>query len=264
MTQPTGQEAPAVKPARKIAIVGTASSTFHETPYQDQAFEIWGLPWHKYERLDAAFEIHCRALWTGPTFQDHDAYIKKLNGLGVPVYMLEDVPGVERQVGYPVHDVARLFDPDYEPAQLAQRGPFASSIAYMIGLAVYQFTQGEPIDELAVYGVDMLCNDEYAYQRANCDAWLMLARGLGMKVTVPANSALLKYSFVYGIHAPPSELKRGVHSGYLQKRRASFAQQLEVKKRECAHLEGAILELDNLTGFAVHYERGGVIPGADT
>lgn len=258
---PAEYAAPALK--RKIAIVGTASSSVHLAPYDDPEWEIWGLPWHTYKRIDRAFEIHHRALWTGPSFKDHAAYIKRLNELGCPVYMLEDVAGIERRVPYPVHEVARLFDPNYVPEDIARSAPYASSIAYMIGLAVYLYTAGEAIDELGVYGVDMLCDDEYAYQRANCDAWLMLARGLGLKVTLPSETALLKYNFVYGLQPPPSEAKKGLHTDYLQRRIDSYEQQLAVKRKECNHLEGAVLELKNLQGFQRHYERGGIIPGAD-
>jgi hypothetical protein len=42
--------------------------------------------------------------------------------------------------------------------------------------------------------VDMRADEEYSYQRANCEYLIGLARGKGIKVHIPEVSPLLKFS----------------------------------------------------------------------
>ena len=46
--------------------------------------------------------------------------------------------------------------------------------------------------------------EEYFYQRAGCEYLIGLARGMGVKVVIPHESALCKASYVYGYSEPPN------------------------------------------------------------
>ena len=42
---------------RKIAIVAKAATSAN-APWHDEGWEIWGMPWISYPRVDKFFEIH--------------------------------------------------------------------------------------------------------------------------------------------------------------------------------------------------------------
>jgi hypothetical protein len=50
-------------------------------------------------------------------------------------------------------------------------------------------------DKIGIWGVDLHCESEYAYQRPNLEYLIGLARGRGIKVFIPPHSALLSHAF---------------------------------------------------------------------
>jgi hypothetical protein len=70
---------------------------------------------------------------------------------------------------------------------------------------------------VGIWGVDLHCESEYAYQRPNLEYLIGLARGRGMKVFIPPASALLttKMDVAYGFYsstddgAPKTPLPQG-------------------------------------------------------
>ena len=68
------------------------------------------------------------------------------------------------------------------------RDYFISSITYMLSHAISM----EP-DEIALYGVDLMPDEEWDYQRACTEYLLGLAEGRGIKITIPEGSALRKF-----------------------------------------------------------------------
>jgi hypothetical protein len=172
---------------KKVAIVGSASSTRDKAPFDDEEFEIWGLAWRDYKRCTRFFDIH----GVGPHRKRvQPEYEKRLAALGAPVYLRESVPGVPNGVTYPIDSIISFLnsfdkhaDGDY----------FASSVAYMIALAMY-----EGFEEIQIYGIDLLTDDEYSHQRPNAEYFIGLARGKGISVYVPPESALLTFGFRYG------------------------------------------------------------------
>jgi hypothetical protein len=136
---------------------------------------------------DCFFEIH-------PYEQNHRTHDqeswplmeKYLDTAPVPIWTREPMlypSGVE----YPV---AVLHKYDYY---------FCSTFAYMIALAIEQHLAGKKITELKLFGVDMTSGQENrSHQRPNAEWYLGMARVLGIKVTVPPNSPLLKGYFYPG------------------------------------------------------------------
>jgi hypothetical protein len=166
--------------ALKVAIVGLAESSRDLAPWSDPEWQLWGLAWDS-----ARYQFH-------RVFEMHDmADLKDVYQTSLPGYLdkiqhcaglhVDDapVPGATR---YPFDAVAADVG-DY----------WNSSIGYMLALAIH-----EKADEIALYGVDMLGDDEYAYQRPNCEYLIGLARGRGIKVHIPDASPLCKYIQVPG------------------------------------------------------------------
>lgn len=157
----------------KIAIVGLSPTTHDLAPFDDEEWEVWGLPWdngymHYYDRL---FEMHDIRLLQSEASGRHPEYLADLQEIEVPLYMHKKYfPNVTE---YPDTGIGYLN----------------SSIAYMIALAIH-----EKADEIAIYGVDMQGDDEYGYQKPNIEYLLGLAEGRGIKVTVPEESPLLKFN----------------------------------------------------------------------
>jgi hypothetical protein len=161
---------------RQVAVVGLAPSTHDQAPFDDPDWETWGLAQDNegYPYLDRAFEIHpldfIREI-RRPSFED------RLKEFDVPLYMQEAYPEIPNAVRYPLEEVSSVVG-DY----------FNSSISYMLGLAIV-----EKVDHIGIWGVDMDGEDEFAYQRPNAEYMIGFARGVGISIYTPEESALLTY-----------------------------------------------------------------------
>lgn len=102
-----------------------------------------------------------------------------------------------------------------------------------------------PPDEIGLWGVDMTATEEYGYQRAGCQYFLTLAATLGIKVTVPPESDLLRPMPIYGFcegewwHIKMTQRKRE-----LENRLAMSRQDVANASRNVAFLEGALDDLN--------------------
>lgn len=162
----------------KIAIIGLSRTTHDLAPWHDPEWELWGLPW------DEGYWLHCSRL-----FEMHDlrllkaadcrkeGYLDRLKSVDVPLYMQCAYQEIPNALGYPFGEVSQITGNYWN-----------SSIGYMLAMAISQ----RP-DEIAMYGVDMKADDEYGYQRPNCEYLIGLARGLGIKVTIPDASPVCKF-----------------------------------------------------------------------
>jgi len=167
---------------KKIAIVGLADSTHNDAPYTDPDWEVWGLPWdeEKWLYFDKIFELHSLDLLRSLEFP----YVseERLKEIEVPLYMQEAYLDIPSAVEYPLDDVIAITG-DY----------FHSSFSYMMGLAIL-----EKVDKIGVWGIDMMADDEYEYQRPNAEYFIGFARGRGIDVFVPEESALLAFDVAGG------------------------------------------------------------------
>lgn len=152
----------------KVAIVGLAQSSRHLAPWEAPEWEMWGLAWdtERY-RFHRAFEMHDLADLEKFYGDRLEAYLEKAS-------YCASLVTVEN---YPFEEVASDVG-DY----------WCSSIAYMLALAIH-----EGAEEIGVYGVNMAGDDEYSYQKPNCEYLIGLARGRGIKVHIPDVSPLCKF-----------------------------------------------------------------------
>jgi len=182
----------------KIAIMGFGP-TQKEAPWGDSSWEKWGLPWcYNWTKYDRLFEMHSwdvlrlkmprliQEYWTGSEVQatshrpdKYAARLLKLAQSDKKLYMHKGVPGIE---AYPFDKVIPLTG-DY----------FISSISYMLALAIAEMS-GDADDTIGLWGVDCDGEGEWAYQRANNEYFIGLAKGKGIKIVIPKGSSLLRFS----------------------------------------------------------------------
>lgn len=172
----------------KVAIIGLSPKTHHLAPWGDDAWEKWGLPWDDFgwARMSRLFEMHDQRLLDSRHSKRSAGYKDRLKESSI-LYMQE---ALDNAIRYPFDDVAESIGQSY----------WNSSIAYAMALAIH-----ENAEEIAVYGVDMDGTDEYFYQRPNMEYLIGLARGKGIKVTIPNESPLCKFQgegVMFYDHAP--------------------------------------------------------------
>ena len=184
---------------KKIALIGSAPSSVQLAPYDDPSYTIWSCspgarPFLR--RINAHFEIH---LFEPHEPWFHTDYVNWMAALPCPLYMLEQLPQFPSSVAYPKRDVlnytyGHLIDPDgvSRPAKF-NPNDFGSTLSWMMALAIMQ----RP-DEISLYGVDMAAGEEYGPQKDGCLAMIHVARSVGIKVTVPPQSDLLRPVPLYG------------------------------------------------------------------
>lgn len=154
----------------KVAIVGLASSTHADAPWFDDTWEKWGLPWDDkgWPFMARHFEMHDQRLLDSEHSKRSPDYADRL----------KDCEKLYTQDNYPFEAVAKTIGQAY----------WNSSIAYAMALAIHEGAR-----EIAIYGVDMDGTDEYAYQRPNMEYLIGLARGQGVYVHIPKQSALCRF-----------------------------------------------------------------------
>ena len=79
----------------------------------------------------------------------------------VPVVMLDPQPDIPMSVRYPIEEVTKLVGKTNKGTPYLE-----SSIAYMVAMAILELKPG---DKIGIWGVDLHCESEYAFQRPNME-----------------------------------------------------------------------------------------------
>lgn len=225
---------------RKIALCGFASSTRHYIVERcaDPEWEIWGLNqlYRHIPRADAWFDIHYN--WDKETVPgtDHRQWARDC---GIPFYMYDRQPDVPTSVKYPLDAILGIYQADY----------FTSTIPYMLALALLEIDaavqgrmqqwfrdlqaqgQGEQLLDprfhiqdvvkamygdytIGIYGIDLIVGGEYFHEKPCAEFWVGAAcLGRGIRVEIPAESALCKQLHRYGYDAEPNQLVTSAEIG---------------------------------------------------
>jgi len=169
---------------RKIAIIGRCWSTRADAPWDDTSWEKWSLAWDPIPVTHRLFETHQNFRMYFGNKEDGDWHVSGLRMAKVPIYMLEKHDDIPMSVRYPIEEITELVG-----KATGRETPYLeSSIAYMLAQAVL-----EKVGRVGIWGVDLHCESEYAYQRPNLEYLIGLARGKGVKVYIPPQSALLTH-----------------------------------------------------------------------
>jgi hypothetical protein len=209
----------------KVAVIGFSESSYDDAPWDDPTWEKWGMPWDGkgWERYTRLFEMHDPILWDLKLaehfieFWDGEKFHRKshrpadyypdegrsgrlvdcANSKDHKLYVQEGV--LEKDV---VDNVGLISYP-FDRVVPVVGEYFQSSIAYVLALAITEMVafQKKPKSivevnyqqEIALYGIDVSPDEEWAYQRACIEFLVGIAIGMGIKVTIPESSALLKF-----------------------------------------------------------------------
>ena len=111
---------------------------------------------------------------------------------------------------------------------------FTSTIAWQVAWAIMLGAE-----EIGLWGVDLVQDEEYAYQRNCVEMFFGFALGRGIKITLPTETPLMRCSYLYGFEDDPAIIK---------------ALQLRIRNAEIDHAKytNAMKE----SGGYVNYKQG--------
>ncbi len=203
---------------KKFAIVGFASSSRTLAPFGDPDWYIAGMNslyaiiprtpadrtvWYEMHRREH-FEKDLNRTELKQQGLVHVDWMKKVPGEGVeghfPIFTQERFEDIPASVRWPREDINRWTREKL--GANAELDYFTSTPGLMMAHAIFL-----GFKEIGLWGVDLLQDQEYAYQRPGCEYWIGVARGMGIKVSVPSSSSLIKANYVYGYTEPPSDEK---------------------------------------------------------
>lgn len=233
----------------KVALLGFAPS-WKDAPFDDPGVVIVGLnELHKYvPRWDVWFELHDedtlgvskRDLTDGEQ-KRHLDWLRQNHGK--PIFMQDAFCDgrFPSAVRYPREAMCQRFG-----------RYFTSTIGYMLAWAIDQ-----GFEEIGLYGIDLVSDVEYQYQRPNAEYLIGVARGMGKTVHVAPSSALLKSSHLYGYERTPSSVNN--IQDVMVKHKAAMNAKRDETIATLNTLDGAIQECDNVLKFLDYSQRGAQI-----
>jgi hypothetical protein len=258
-TAATWEDVAKARTRKKVACVGFASSTRDQAPWMDESFEIWTLNdlGRQVPRWDRLFEMHTKEHLLGtavaraadgtgvadnsggavPYGPEHWEYMGNCPPPGDPkfgaIYMQQHYEDIPASVALPVQEMAaKCFQAD-------EGLYFTSTPAYMLGLAIL-----EGFEEVHLYGIDLLQEGEYAYEKPCVEYLVGLARGMGITVYIPRQSALCKAGFVYGFSDLPQSDSLDKLSTYVQSTVPKFEESIVGRREEFGATKGYVQALD--------------------
>lgn len=171
----------------KIAICGTGAG-FEKAPFNTD-WEVWGLPGHYNTgaKFDEVYEIH-----SAQTLMELRYPVDKQEWMRCVSVIHPTLAGVFPE--------ARVID--FEGLINKYGRIFSSSLAWMLAEAIEKKPK-----EIAIYGVTMSSEGEYAHQKPSCAYLIGWAKALGIKVTTQKENALLSVPFQYGYEEIPDLIK---------------------------------------------------------
>ena len=165
---------------KKIAIVGT-SPCWHKAPIDDNSWEIWTLGGNAgiIPRYTRWFELHTQRVLKAA--KGWDAIFPFLGEAGDKLTLGHYCPELPFAKLYPLDEIKAKFG-TY----------FTSSIALMLALAIH-----EGADEIGIWGVEMLADEEYARQRPCVEYYLGIAQASGINIVIAEESPILRAERMY-------------------------------------------------------------------
>ena len=177
------------KGKRTVAIAGSAWTSRSWAPYSDPDVEVWCFnEMHGQlgvEKPTRWFQLHHKWVWSMEHRFGHKDWLKE--DRDYPLYMqriYDDVPGA---VVFPLREIQnKLLARGWRGEKLL-KNIFSSSMSYAIALALY-----EGFERIELYGIELIMDGEWAYQREAMAFWLGKADGMGVEWWMPEECELLR------------------------------------------------------------------------
>lgn len=177
------------KGKKTVALVGSAWSSGPWTPFGE--VDVWGMnelhaiPWFQAEDATGWFQLHHKDIFTKAVERgDHWGWLQKEHPF--PIYMDKVYDDVPSSVKYPLREIQKaLIHNIYRGEEKIERF-FSSTFNYQLALALYQ-----GYDRIELYGIEMLGEGEYSWQREMMGFWMGKADTMGVNIWMPETCALL-------------------------------------------------------------------------
>lgn len=172
---------------RRIALVGTATTSVHDAPYNDPAWEIWNISGNfiHNKRFDLWFDVHTpEVIEAARTVPQYFEFLKNAGNKLMVIHPSERWPE------------ARLYPLDKASEKFGEY--FTSSLSYMLAYAFLLYLEGENIAQIGLWGCDLAVDGEYAHQRPCVEYYLGIFRGAGIPISIAPESPLLRCAAPYG------------------------------------------------------------------
>ncbi len=267
--------APRVTRHRKIAILGFGG-TVKDCPWKDESWELWAMNgFWRAAKPDFAIEApeSRYSLWLDMHTLDYTREYGKVAGFGdaqerwlekehpFPIYMLDEPD--RGQGPEPLYPSVRAF-PIEEVVRVTGRDYFTSTVAYVLAFVLARALTTDDIAEVGLWGIDLVHDTEYVEQRPCAEYWIGRIEALGIKVTAPAGSALLKQLHRYGYEQSDPLLKE--MEVMLLGQKAGLEKALQTKQEEMEHAknqrhtdDGALQAINGMLERLKIHRRGGQV-----
>jgi hypothetical protein len=173
---------------RTLAIVGSAWTTRSWAPYHEDGVDVWCFnEMHGQPGVGQAtrwFQLHPRAEFSRPHRFHHKEWLEEEHPF--PIYMQREYDGIPRAVRYPLREVQEKLLTHGWKGERVIRKIFGSSMAYALALALYEGKH----DRIELFGIELLLEGEWAYQRESMAFWLGKADGMGVEWWMPEQCEL--------------------------------------------------------------------------
>lgn len=178
------------KGKRTVALVGSAYTSGPWAPFGEDDVEVWcsnemhGKPWMK-EGSTAWFQIHPRESFMQEHRFDHWGWLQQEHPF--PIYMqrkFEDIPSSTR---FPLREMQEELLGNFIRGEEEVRKLFSSSFSYQTAFAIHQGVY----DRIEIYGIELVLEGEYKWQREAMAYWIGQANGRGIDVWIPDVCSLL-------------------------------------------------------------------------
>jgi hypothetical protein len=204
----------------KVAVVGSAAHCV-QAPFGDPSWEIWGCNGAGLPKWDRWFELHDMAV-----VQSQPGHWDWIKAQTKPVYMQYNHDEAPATVTFPLEAMTQKYGTWF----------FTSTISFMLALAIE-----EGASEIALYGVDLAANEEYAHQKPGCRFFIQTALLKGIRVTGPAEAEVFVPGKVYGYGKPhPLAHKVAARAAELRGRQGEIASLKDRLTLTLASLKGAL------------------------
>ena len=173
---------------KTVAIVGGGWVSAPWAPWGE--IECWGLndhharPWWNMEGATRWFQIHPKEVFTTERPSGHWGWLQKEHCF--PIYMQREVDDVPSSVSYPLRKIQNELINHLYRGEEKIKNIFTSTVCYEMALALY-----EGFERIELYGVELLSEGEYSYQREAMTFWMGKADSMGVEVWIPETCALL-------------------------------------------------------------------------
>lgn len=208
----------------RVIILGTAE-TMSAAPFEDESWEVWGtgtvMQHDGVPRVDRLFELHTKDRWINR--------VQNLNKADAPVMMQQVNEEIPKSEEFPKDRLLKKYRPYV-----------TNSISWMI---MYAIDQG--YKEIALFGVHMATDSEYAYERPSVEYWLGYAEALGVHIWIAEGAEILMAARLYGYENRPAIYNTMImRRDNLKERMEKAKEEGNSKLTEMHQLSGALQDVN--------------------